>query len=391
MNIIDVVVVIALITTIWRGRQTGFVRQLGSTIGFIVGLISSVPIGQWASSFATDPITKMLLSTLTFIVVSFGLMIFGEFLGLRLKTLMPVNRLVDRIDNAAGSVMAIITFVIGLWFATAFVSLLPANSFQKLARQSFTFNLIDRNLPPASQALASLNHLIDPNAAPLVFSGREPSPEANRTLPPLSDYSAAAKNASLSVVRVQGLGCGGLVNGSGWVLSSNRVVTNAHVVAGVDSPKVYDANGTHDARVVLYDAKNDFAVLAVKNLAAKPLGLRQEPLATGSIGLVIGYPGGGVEKAQTAAVLDRVDALGRDIYGQAKTIRNVYILQATVIPGNSGGPLLDTEGKVAGVVFGTSTTYNNVGYALSLPQLMDELAAAVTAVQAASTGACSNE
>lgn len=391
MNIIDVVVVIALITTIWRGRQTGFVRQLGSTIGFIIGLISSVPLGQWASSFATDPITKMLLSTLTFIVVSFGLMIVGEFLGLRLKTLMPVNRLADRIDNAAGSVMAIITFVIGLWFATAFVSLLPANSFQKLARQSFAFNLIDHNLPPASQALASLNHLIDPNATPLVFSGREPSPEANRTLPPLSDYSAVVKNASLSVVRVQGLGCGGLVNGSGWVLSSNRVVTNAHVVAGVDSPKVYDAHGTHDARVVLYDAKNDLAVLAVKNLAAKPLSLRQEPLTNDSIGLVIGYPGGGAEKAQTAAVLDRVDALGRDIYGQAKTIRNVYILQATVIPGNSGGPLLDTEGKVAGVVFGTSTTYNNVGYALSLPQLTDELATATTAVQAVSTGACSNE
>lgn len=389
MNIIDVVVIIALLSSVLRGRQTGFVRQLGSTIGFIVGLMSSVPIGQWVSSFANDPTTKMLLSTMTFIVVSFGLMILGEYIGIRLKTQMPIDKLVDKTDNAAGSIMAIITFAIGLWFATAFVSLLPVNSLQTVARQSFTFNIIDQNLPPASQALSSLNHLIDPNSTPLVFSGREPSPEANRTLQPLSDYTAIINTASASVVRVQGLGCGGLVNGSGWVLSANRVATNAHVVAGVDSPKVYDANGTHDARVVLYDAKNDLAVLAVKNLAGDPLSLDLTALPIHSTTLIIGYPGGGARQAQTAVVLDRVDALGRDIYGQTKTIRNVYILQATVIPGNSGGPVLDTEGRVVGVVFGTSTTYNNVGYALSIPQLADELDAAKTATQERSTGACS--
>lgn len=389
MNIVDLLVIIALLSSTLRGRQIGFVRQFGSTVGFVVGLVGSVPIGKWAASFASDPTTKMLISTLTLVVVSFGLMVIGEYIGLRLKSRLSAGKLFDHIDNSLGSIMAVITCVIGLWFATAFVSLLPASSFQLLARQSFTYNLIDRNLPPASQTLASLNHFINPNSTPLVFSGREPSPEANRTLPPIENYAAVVDAVSKSVVRIQGLGCGGLVNGSGWVLSSSRVVTNAHVVAGVASPKVYDANGSHNARVVLYDASNDLAVLSVSGLAGSPLSLNQTPLLQNDTALIVGYPGGGKQQAQTAAVLDRVNALGRDIYGQAKTIRNVYILQSTVIPGNSGGPVLDTKGSVVGVVFGTSTTYNNVGYALSMTQIADELAAGKTATNTVPTGACS--
>ncbi len=391
MNIVDAVVIIALISSVVRGQQIGLVRQLGSTLGFVAGLMLSISLSQWVASFASDAMLKMLLSTLTLIIVSFSMMLFGEYIGLKLKTRMPVDKVIDYIDNVAGSAMAIATLFLGLWFATAFISLLPQSTAQTLVRQSFTFNSIDRNLPPASQALTSLNHLIEPNNTPLVFSSREPSPDANRTLPPLSDYTSIVKKLSPSVVRIQGLGCGGIVNGSGWVLSTNRVVTNAHVVAGVASPKVYDANGTHNARVVLFDAKTDIAVLAVSGLAGKPLPLNMTHLTTSSTALIIGYPGGGEQQAQTAAVLDRVDALGRDIYGQAKTIRNVYILQATVIPGNSGGPVLDTEGRVVGVVFGTSTTYNNVGYALSLPQIIDDLNSAKAATQSVSTGACSKE
>lgn len=287
--------------------------------------------------------------------------------------------------------MAIVTFIIGLWFMTAVVSLLPKSTVLTAIRQSWTFNQLDKNLPPASQALASLNHLVDPNATPLVFSGREPSPNATQVLPSISKYKAVVQKVSPSIVRIQGLGCGGLVNGTGWVLSPHRIVTNAHVVAGVKNPKVYAADGTHDATVVLFDAKTDIAVLAVPSLKQKPLGINTTMQAPLSTALIIGYPGGGTEKAQTAAILSHVEALGRDIYGQTKTIRGVYVMQATVIPGNSGGPLLDTKGNVVGVIFGTSTQYSNVGYALSIPQLLDSLSAAKNATQAVSTETCSSE
>lgn len=390
MNIVDIIVILALISSLFRGSQIGLVRQLGSTVGFITGLMLSIPLGQWVAGLGSDdPTLKMLLSTLTLIIVSFSLMSIGEFVGLRLKTRMTTGKIVDHIDNATGSAMAALTFGLGLWFATAFISLLPPSSIQLLARQSYTFNVIDRNLPPASQALASLNHLIDPNNTPLVFSGREPSPNANRELPALTNYQSVLATVSPSVVRIQGIGCGGVVNGSGWVLSPNRVVTNAHVVAGVANPKVYDSNGTHDAEVVHFDAAYDIAVLSVGDLAGKPLPLRKTPVEINSTALIIGFPGGGEQQAQTGIILDRVDALGRDIYGQAKTIRNVYIMQTTVIPGNSGGPIFDEAGSVIGVVFGTSTTYNNVGYGLTIAQLIDALESAKTTTEALSTGKCS--
>lgn len=391
MNVIDVVVAIALIGAVIRGYQVGLVRQLGSTIGFVTGLFASIPLGQWTSSLVSEQLEKTIVSTVTLIVVSLTFMTIGEYVGLRLKVHMTIGKLVDRADSIIGAGMAIVTFIIGIWFATAFISLLSANGGQQLFRQSFTFNFVDRHLPPASQALAGLNHFIDPNTTPLIFSGREPSPDTNKQLPSLDQYAAVIARTAPSVVRVQGLGCGGIVNGSGWVLSPNRVVTNAHVVAGVINPKVYDDNGTHDAKVVAFDAKADIAVLATSHLAGRPLTLNTDFLAPGATALVIGYPGGGPQRTNAAIVLEQVDALGRDIYARNKTVRNVYILQTTIIPGNSGGPLLDAEGRVVGVVFGTSTTYNNVGYALSLSQIGNMLAASQTATDAVPTGACSKE
>jgi S1-C subfamily serine protease len=208
-------------------------------------------------------------------------------------------------------------------------------------------------------------------------------------LPSLQTFSGVINTVGAATVRVQGIGCGGIVNGTGFVYAPGRVATNAHVIAGVKNPKVYDINGTHDAKVVMFDAANDVAVLAVSDLSITPLTLKAEPLDIRQVALVVGYPGGGSEKAQIVGVLDRVIALGRDIYGRSKTERQVYVLQAQLIPGNSGGPVVDTEGNVRGIIFATSTTYNNIGYALTLSQVNDELMTAAAASTAVSSGACS--
>ena len=389
MNIVDALVVFAVISTFLRGHQIGLVKQAGSTIGFVAGLFLSVSLGAKAHLISNDATTKVMFSMLLLFILSFGLMLLGEHIGSRLKTHIAKRKIVNFIDNYIGSIIAVATLALGLWLMTALIALLPANSIQKTIRESTTFGFIDRTLPPASQALAGLNHFIDPNNAPLVFSGREPSPEALQNLPPLSNYSAVLSVVERSVVRIQGLGCGGIVNGSGFVYENNRIVTNAHVVAGVKNPKVYDSDGTHDAKVVYFDPGNDIAVLYVENLSTKPLNLASAPMSKGQIGLVIGYPGGGAENAQVVASLDNVDALGRDIYNQSKIIRNVQILQANLIPGNSGGPVLDTQGNVVGVVFGTSTSYNNIGYALTLPQIRQNLNQATELSDPLSTGQCS--
>jgi S1-C subfamily serine protease len=333
--------------------------------------------------------SRAVLAAVVTIIISFGMMMFGEWLGLRLKLVIMGGKILNRVDNTGGSVLSLITFSVALWFGVALVALLPNGPIQHSIRASTTFGYIDRHLPPASQLLSNINQFIDPNNTPLVFSGREPSSSATLSLQPISSFNSVIDKVSEATVRIQGIGCGGIVNGTGFVYGPGKIATNAHVIAGVKNPKVYDANGTHDAKVVMFDSTNDVAVLSAKGVSATPLALDTEQLQTGETALVVGYPGGGSQKAQTVGIIDTVIALGRDIYGRAKTERHVYVMQSQLIPGNSGGPVVDTEGNVRGIVFATSTTYSNVGYALTLSQVAIELEAAAQASSAVGTGSCS--
>jgi len=389
MNFVDIIIILGAISTAIRGYSTGFTRQLGSGIGFVTGIFLSLPISPLAAKLVEGSASRAVMAAVVTIIISFGMMMFGEWLGLRLKLIIMGGKILNHIDNSGGSVLSIITFGIALWFGVALVSLLPNGPIQHSIRASETFGYIDRHFPPASQLLSNINQFIDPNNTPLVFSGREPSTSARLSLQPISSFNSFIDKVSAATVRIQGIGCGGIVNGTGFVYSPGKIATNAHVIAGVKNPKVYDSSGTHDAKVVLFDSNNDIAVLEVKDITTTPLTLDMRELKTGETALVVGYPGGGSQKAQTVGVLDNVIALGRDIYGKAKTERHVYILQSELIPGNSGGPVVDVNGNVRGIVFATSTTYSNIGYALTLSQVALDLESATQASSAVSTGACS--
>jgi len=193
------------------------------------------------------------------------------------------------------------------------------------------------------------------------------------------------------VVKIEGRGCGGIVEGSGFVAGDGLVATNAHVVAGVAQPMILDANGEHHASVVWFDPNLDFAVLRTSNLAGAPLRIAATTVGQGTSAAVLGYPGGGDFTASPAAVLDAFTAVGRNIYNQGVTRRNIYSVKATVVPGNSGGPLVLQDGSVAGVVFAQSTVYDQVGYALTTQAISQELAAASTQTQGIATGSCAED
>jgi S1-C subfamily serine protease len=191
-------------------------------------------------------------------------------------------------------------------------------------------------------------------------------------------------------VQVQALGCGAVVGfGSGFVTRPGFVVTNAHVVAGFDRLSVRDSAGAHPAVAIYFDPALDVAVLSVPRLTARPIGWADAPAARGTQGATLGFPGGQPEMVvQPATVQGRLDAIGRDIYGQGSTRREILALAAAVQQGDSGGPFVTSEGVVAGVVFAGDPGHAATAYALTAEQVRPAVERAIGADRPADVGAC---
>lgn len=387
MNALDVLLVLFVIASLVRGHRIGLVRQIGSTLGFLAGLFA----GSWVSAILigkTSSLNEALGSMLIVLTVSLLGMTIGELAGLRVKSKL-LDKPIDGLDRGLGSFMGAATLLFGIWLICSLLVLAPPSNLQRLIKNSHILAALDRHLPPATTILSSLNRLVDPNGFPEVFRGLEPNPDITAPLPDLGSFNSVVAASRASVVRIEGAGCGGIVEGSGFVYADGIVATNAHVVAGVAAPKVRDANGLHDSQVIWFNKDMDVAVLRVHGLAGTPLPLQNTTEPNGTPAVVLGYPGGGSFDAQPSSIVDRFTAIGRDIYGQGTTSRDVYSLHAKVIPGNSGGPVLSSDGAVIGIVFATSTQYNTIGYALTGPQVVPELTQAAHSTTTHPTGLCS--
>jgi len=227
---------------------------------------------------------------------------------------------------------------------------------------------------------------------PDVFSGIPPIPAAPVQEPTHAQTRETFNLAKDSTVQIVGQACDHVQEGSGFIASDGYIVTNAHVVAGVDHPfvKTSTSSGSEEATVVLFDPVLDIAVLSSPNTAGPPLRLTTGTVERGDTGAILGYPQGGPLTGNRAAVLRTIEAVGHDIYGRGEPERLVLELQATVRPGNSGGPFVLTNGSVAGVVFAASTAQGDIGYAISSREFGPRLADAVGETQAVDTGPCIN-
>jgi S1-C subfamily serine protease len=183
--------------------------------------------------------------------------------------------------------------------------------------------------------------------------------------------------------------CSRRIEGSGFVFAPQRVMTNAHVVAGVGSPYVY-VGGTgraYRAHVVEFDPDLDVAVLWVPGLDVAPLSFGPA-VPSGTDSAAAGYPGDGPLTVSPARVRNTLTAIGQDIYGGGRVVRQVYALRVEVRPGNSGGPLLGTDGRVLGVVFAASRADPETGYALTSGQVTGAAQLGSRAVDDIGTGRC---
>jgi S1-C subfamily serine protease len=385
--IIDLIIIVIVITSVVRNWGSGFIRQILSVVGFFGGLFFGRFVESFTIKLAHTPSSRAIVTILT--IIGFGLvgLTIGEFIGLKLKY-KSLKYKFNKLDNGLGSVLTAVTVLVFVWLTAAVINNLPATRIKADIKGSHIISALNKVMPSAPNIISDLGKLIDPNGFPDVFIGNEPIPKANINLPSLGSLENAVNADKNSVVRIQGLGCGGIISGSGFVVRDNLVATDAHVVAGIANPYVEDSNGKHSAEVIYFDPNLDLAILKVNNLAGKPLNLDLGNISSGTPGAVLGYPGGGAFNAGTAAVIDEFEASGHNIYGSGQTLRQVYEVKANVIPGNSGGPLIEQDGDVMGVVFAESTTYSHVGYALAMPKVASEINQSTQNEHQVSTGQC---
>lgn len=390
MNIIDIFILLFFISALVRGVELGVVRQVSSTAGLFAGLFLGVYVQGKLISLATTVEAKALLALLVILGAVALCMSLSETVGAMLKQRIEHARLrgINHADRIFGSCVAGVTLLLAVWLGAAIFSNTPVGGLEKQLKSSMIIAELNKNLPPAPELVTRLSHLIDPNGFPNVFTGLEPNINTDRPLPSIGELDMAVQTARASTVRIEGEGCGGRSQGSGFVADTDLVITNAHVVAGVKRPHIRDGNGRHPAQVLGFNPDLDIAILRADHLAGKPLKLDSGIVSSGTASAVLGYPGGGDFTPQPASVIESFKAVGHDIYNRGETIREVYSIKSTVRPGNSGGPLVDREGEVIGVIFAESTTYDDVGYALTMNKVIDNLTAAKTRNQVVTTGSC---
>lgn len=387
MNLVDLVIVFVLVVAAIHGLTQGAALQVLSFGGFWIGLIVGAALAPLFGGLASSGFFTAFVSLATFL----GFALIGGAIGRYLGTHAwgALQRLkLGGPDSVFGSFVSVIAALAAVWLIALLLAAGPTVGVSRAVNGSAIVRVLVGRLPPAPSVFTRLQGFINTTPFPRVFEGLEPIPAGPVDPPSDPVVRAAVEAAGASTVRVTGFGCGGIQTGSGFIAGPGLVVTNAHVVAGIDSPSVGERGADHRAQVVLFDPKMDIAVLATEGLRGPPLSLLRDDVDRGQGGAVLGYPGGGQFTSGAAAVLREFNAVGRDIYGRDLTRRRVYQLQATIKQGNSGGPFVRQDGVVLGVIFAASTSENNVGYALTSEEVVPQVDRARGLSQAVDTGPC---
>lgn len=396
LTVLDYLLIVLFISYAITGFRQGLLVSVLSLAGFLGGgalamWLVPLAITQWAQLGSTPLIRTVVLIAGVFIFASIGQAV-AVALGGRVRSTLRVKP-AQVFDSVLGAVAVVLSAAVLVWFiAGALRGGAPAPIARAIG-ESRVLRTIDAVVPPqTSRLFAGFRGVLDREGFPRVFDGLQ----AERITPvappdPAVAETPAIRAAAGSIVKITGIAdsCNRGQEGSGWVVARDRVVTNAHVVAGMHTAtlRIHGTGRSYTGRVVIFDPKRDLAVIDVPGLPADPL--REGPdLARGDTGVVAGFPLDGPYRLDAARVRDVVDARGSDIYGQPGASREVYSLYATVQPGNSGGPLLAPDGRVVGVIFAKSLDDPSTGYALTTTEVQPVIQAAASASTPVSTGSC---
>lgn len=391
MNWIDVVILASIAFALISGFRRGAVMQAFGWGGFLVGLIIGAALAPIIVR-ALDPKTaygKAGLSLGIFLGIAFLIEGLIAAVGLRMRKKIT-NPGARHADAAMGAIVAVFFSLATAWFLGIQLSRGPSPELAKAIKQSKILRAADAVAPRPPGWLASIGRFLDRTGFPDVFAQLNPSLAPGVAEPPPGVARDPEIVAAADVTyKIESRGCGGVVDGSGFPLDGHYVATAAHVVAGTRSHRVIEHDGKSRAAVVVYiDANKDIAVLYLRDTLPESLELEVTIARRGSLGAAIGYPGGGKLTTSPAAVRTQTDAVGRDIYSQKLVTRSVYVLRTKVKQGNSGGPYVDTDGRVRGLVFAASASNPSEAYALAGNEVSRAYRAGRGKTRAVPTGSC---
>ena len=389
MNSLDIFLAVLLLAYAVSGYWQGFITGAFATAGLLVGGLFGIWLAPTLLGEASPSVWVSLGALfIVLLAASFGQALM-QFVGARIRariTWQPVRAL-DAVGGAALSVVAVLVVTWALGVAVS-GSRLPWVSEQ--VRESQVLGRVNSVMPASAvQALDSFNQVVGSSFFPRYLEPFAPERIVEVGPPPAriaSDPEVQA--AAASVVKIHGeSSCGGGVEGTGFLYSPNRVMTNAHVVAGVSTPRLVTDDGEVDTSVVYYNPDIDVAVLAVEGLGLPHLSFDREGEA-GDPAAVLGFPNDGPYDVQGARIRAEQRLRSPDIYGDGTVVREVYSVRSNIRPGNSGGPMVSPDGEVLGVVFAASVSDSATGYVLTAEQVGGAAAEGLTNEGAVSSGRC---
>lgn len=388
MNLLDWCLVLIVVAYALSGYWQGFITGAFATIGLLLGGL----IGIWLAPHLlgnANPSLWVSLAALFVVLVcaSFGQAVL-QYAGTRMRdkiTWQPVRAL----DAIGGAVLSVVAVLIVTWMLGVAVSGSRIPGIGPLVRDSQVLTRVNEVMPAEAQGLLrQFDRVVGSSFFPRYLEPFAPERIVEVSPAPRSVLrDPEVQKAELSVFKIRGNNrCGEGIEGSGFLYSPHRLMTNAHVVAGVTDPKVRVGTRDLDATVVYYNSDIDVAVLDVD--INGPVVHFDHSGAAKDPAVILGYPNDGPFDAEPARIRAEQRLRSPDIYGRGTVTRDVFSLRGLVRPGNSGGPLVSRGGDVLGVIFAASVSDKQTGYALTADQVADAAARGLQASGRVSSGNC---
>ncbi len=392
-HLVDLILLVLIVVFAMNGYRQGFVVGLLSFLGFFGGAAIGLQFGPALGNLFTNPVARLIVSLLAV----FGLALIGQgiasWFGIRIRRTIH-GRTGLRIDDAGGALVSVVALLLVAWLVAGPLGSSSMPGLAKAVRSSSVLHGVNAVMPQQAQALSNaLRTTVDTDGFPNVFGALIPTNVRQVPAPnPALAGTALVRQMHQSVVKIEGSApsCDRRIEGSGFVIAPERVLTNAHVVAGTRSVNVNTLDGTMSGHVVVFDPERDLAVIDVPGLSLPTLSFAAGHAKTDADSIVLGYPLDGGYDAEPSRIRDASLISGPDIYNTRTVTRDIYTIRGLVRSGNSGGPLISSNGDVLGVVFAAAADDPDVGFALTAAEAAPIVAAGKTAERGVSTGSCTD-